>query len=60
MPTTKSEDNKKHGDTLETLIDRTGRSSAPAESNESVDDDAARLQDDEDVENDDVEDRRER
>lgn len=61
MPRTQNEDDKKHGDKLESLIDRTVGSSSPRKPNESAaDDDATELQDDddEDVENDDLEDRR--
>ena len=61
MPKPQSEDDKKHGDKLESLIDRTGGASPPRKRNESAaDDDATRLQDDddEDVQNDDVEDHR--
>jgi hypothetical protein len=61
MPKPRSEEEKKHGDKLESLIGRTGG----AASREQRDDDAggqdpARLQDDddEDVQNDDVADRR--
>lgn len=43
MPTSKTEDIKKHGDTLEPLIDRTGSST---HRNRNTDDDAARPQDD--------------
>jgi len=52
-----SEDIKKHGDTMEPLIERTGGSSSPAK--RSADQDPAEFQDDdEDLENDDVEDLR--
>jgi hypothetical protein len=55
-----TEDAKKHGDKLESLVDRTSGRSPPADQNEDGDDDAADLQDDddEDVQNDDVENRR--
>ena len=39
MPTTTSEDDKKHGDKLESLIDRTGRSASPGKPSEGADDD---------------------
>jgi hypothetical protein len=42
MPTTKTEEVKKHGDTLEPLIDRTG---TPTQRKPSADDDTARRQD---------------
>jgi hypothetical protein len=56
MPRNQDEENKKHGDTLEALIDSTGPGkrgkSGEGNSPTEVQDD-----DDEDVENDDVEDR---
>jgi hypothetical protein len=67
MPKTRGEDDKKHGDKLESLIERTGGNPSARESEESADDDAsdpladdeedALLQDDEDedFEDDDVE-----
>jgi hypothetical protein len=61
MPNTQKEDDKKHGDKLESLIDRTGGSSSPQRRTErAADDDPTKLQDDddEDVQNDDVQDRR--
>jgi hypothetical protein len=45
MPTTKTEDVKKHGDTLEPLIDRTGTST---QRKRSADDDGAPRQDERD------------
>ena len=60
MPrTTKSEPTKKHGDKMEPLIEKTQRDSAQREDTRSGDDPAA-LQDDddEDIENDEAEDRR--
>ena len=68
MPRTRGEDDKKHGDKLESLIERTGGSASGRESKESADedeqellpdeDDEALLQDDddEDVLNDDADD----
>jgi hypothetical protein len=61
MQKTPSEDEKKHGDRFEPLIDRTmGGSSQGKPGHEADADDPAELQDDadEDVENDDPEDRR--
>ena len=60
MPRTRSEDDKKHGDKLESLIERTGGDPSPRERQSAADDDTAELQDDddEDVQNDDGEDRR--
>jgi hypothetical protein len=60
MPKPKSEEDKKHGDKLESLISRTGAASRD-ESDESDDEEEpAELQDDddEDVQNDDPESRR--
>jgi hypothetical protein len=56
MPRTQSEEDKKHGDKLESLIERTGGGAGKS----AADDDATQLQDDddEDVQNDDAEDRR--
>jgi hypothetical protein len=55
-----TEDAKKHGDKLESLVERTSGRSPPEAPNNDGDDDAADLQDDddEDVQNDDVESRR--
>jgi hypothetical protein len=63
MPKTRGEDDKKHGDKLESLIERTrGNASSRngKEWEEDEDEDPAALQDDddEDVQNDDVETRR--
>jgi hypothetical protein len=61
MPKTQREEDKKHGDKLESLIERTGGSSSSQRRTErAAGDDATQLQDDddEDVQNDDVEDRR--
>jgi hypothetical protein len=54
-----TEDTKKHGDKLESLIERTSGGSS-ADPNENANDDAADLQDDddEDVQNDNPESRR--
>lgn len=59
MPKAKSEGTKKHGDTLEPLIERAGNRSA-RESHDAADEDPTLLQDDddEDVQNDDADDRR--
>jgi hypothetical protein len=46
MPKTQGEEDKKHGDKLESLIERTGGSARERE--ESGEDDPAALQDDED------------
>jgi len=66
MPKTRGEDDKKHGDKLESLIERTGGNPSSRKGTESEDedepprqdddDDAALLQDDEDedFENDDI------
>jgi hypothetical protein len=49
MPNTTSEEDKKHGDKLQSLIDRTGSSASPGKRSEAVDDDApAARQDDDD------------
>lgn len=61
MPKPQSEEDKKHGDKLESLIGRTGGAAPSRKDTENVGaDDPAELQDDddEDVQNDDVEDRR--
>jgi hypothetical protein len=61
MPrTTKSEPTKKHGDKMEPLIERTERDPALREGTRRGGDDPGALQDDddEDIENDDAEDRR--
>ena len=69
MPKTQGGDDKKHGDTLQDLIDRTGRNPSPRKRQESADDDDALPEDDDDpalleddddenVQNDDVEARR--
>jgi hypothetical protein len=61
MPKPQTEDDKKHGDKLESLIDRTGGGSSPQRRTErAAGDEATQLQDDddEDLQNDDVEDRR--
>lgn len=67
MPKPKSEEDKKHGDKLESLISRTGGAASRDESNESNESDESdesnesdELQDDddEDVQNDDPESRR--
>jgi hypothetical protein len=60
MPKTQSEDNKKHGDKLEPLIERTKRESAEETRDAGAEEGSAELQDDddEDLQNDDVEDRR--
>ncbi|HEX7235579.1 MAG TPA: hypothetical protein VF405_01380 [Gammaproteobacteria bacterium] len=58
MPKTRGEDDKKHGDKLESLIERTrGSASSPNGKEREEDDDPAALQDDddEDVQNDDAE-----
>ena len=57
MAKAKDEDDKKHGDKLESLIDRTGGRSSPQ--NRPTEDDPAQLEDDdeEDLESDDREDR---
>jgi hypothetical protein len=54
MPKPKSEEDKKHGDKLESLIGRTGASSNEEPDDSDGDEDPAALQDDddEDVEND--------
>jgi len=55
MPTTTTEDDKKHGDKLESLIDRTGRSASPGKPRENADDDElteSQDADDEDEDND--------
>lgn len=59
MPTTTTEDDKKHGDKLESLIDRTGRSALPGKPSENADDDDDELTesqdaDDEDEDNEDA------
>jgi hypothetical protein len=58
MPKTQTEDDKKHGDKLKSLIDRAGGDKSPP--GEESDDDPADLRDDEDededVENDDDDD----
>ena len=58
MPKTQTEEDKKHGDKLQPLIDRTGGNKSATR--EQGADDPAALQDDddEDVQNDDVDDRR--
>jgi hypothetical protein len=58
MPKQTNEDIKKHGDTMEPLIERTGGSSAPGK--RGANQDPAELQDDddEDLQNDDVDDER--
>jgi len=71
MPRTRGEDDKKHGDTLESLIERTGGKPSAREQEESADEDEPELlpddeddaglledDDDEDVLNDDAEDLR--
>jgi hypothetical protein len=60
MPKPRSEEEKKHGDKLESLIGRTGGASSRQGRDDDADEDAAQLQDDddEDVQNDDVSDRR--
>jgi hypothetical protein len=50
MPKTKSEPTKKHGDTLEELIERTGDESQEQGDSQSADDTGQRDVDDEDVE----------
>ena len=68
MPKTRGEDDKKHGDKLESLIERTGGNPSPRGRNDSDDDDEPALlsdddddrtlledDDDEDVQNDDAE-----
>ena len=50
MPKTKSEPTKKHGDTLEELIDETGNDSSRGRRDESADDDPAQRSDDDDTE----------
>ncbi len=59
MPQPKSEDNKKHGDVLQPLVDRAKRGASPGKREEG-EADPAELQDDddEDVQNDDPDDRR--
>ena len=60
MPKPQREDDKKHGDKLEPLIDRTAGGSSPGQREQTDDDSAEELQDDddEDVLNDDPADRR--
>ena len=60
MPKTQREDNKKHGDKLEPLIERTGGGSSPRDREQTGEDSPEELQDDddEDVQNDDPADRR--
>jgi hypothetical protein len=61
MPKPRSEEEKKHGDKLESLIGRTGGGATHEERDENAgDEDPAQLQDDddEDVQNDDAADRR--
>jgi hypothetical protein len=60
MPKTQSEENKKHGDKLEPLIERTKRGAAEEPRDTGADEDSADLQDDddEDLQNDDVDDQR--
>jgi len=48
MPKTQSEDDKKHGDKMAPLIERTKRSAGGGEHEGTDDDDAARLEDDDD------------
>jgi hypothetical protein len=49
MPKTRGEDDKKHGDKLESLIERTGGNPSSRQRNESADEDEPeRLADDED------------
>jgi hypothetical protein len=50
VPKTKSEPTKKHGDTLEELIERTGDESQEQGDSQSADDTGQRDVDDEDVE----------
>jgi hypothetical protein len=59
MPQPKNEDNKKHGDVLQPLVDRAKRGASPDRRGEGGTD-PAELQDDddEDVQNDDTEDNR--
>jgi hypothetical protein len=59
MPQPKNEDNKKHGDVLQPLVDRAKRGVSPGPRGEGGTD-PAELQDDddEDVQNDDTEDNR--
>ena len=54
MPKTKPEGDKKHGDELESLIERTGESSA-GERDESDNDDADESDEDDDIDSDDDE-----
>jgi len=56
MPTTTTEDDKKHGDKLESLIDRTGRSALPGKPSENADDDELTESQDADDEDEDNED----
>ena len=60
MPKPRSEEEKKHGDKLESLIGRTGGGSPRGVDDDAGDEDPAQLQDDddEDVQNDDVSERR--
>ena len=54
MPNAMSEDDKKHGDKLQSLIDRTGSSASPGKRSEGADDAApARHQDDDDEDDED-------
>jgi len=48
MPRTRGEDDKKHGDTLESLIERTGGSPSARERSESADEEPELVPDDED------------
>jgi len=58
MPKQTSEDIKKHGDTMEPLIERTGGTSAPGKRGANQDPADLRDDDDEDLESDDIDDER--
>ena len=60
MPKTQHGDDKKHGDKLHSLVERTGGRSSPSKREASEEDEPvlARDEDDEDVQNDDLDTRR--